>query len=347
MKIVYSGIVNNYFDPNRGKSFEYNNFFLTLQNMKNVSVINFPFDRLLVVGREKMNEELLALIEREKPDIFFAFMFQDELDIAVLDEIKKYTTSVAWFSDDHWRFDSYSKHYASHFSYAVTTYLKAVDWYKEAGIQNVIYLKCACNDFICRPINIEKSIDVSFVGQFTPARARIIKHIRKEGISVFVRGTGWPDGRVSQDEMIEIFSKSKINLNLNSPSSGFNFRSLAHIFFRRKGDNIVPDFFNIFSNIKIWFQKRTPQLKARLFEIAGCRGFCISGYTDDANLTYCDGKEVVYYKDTEDLIKKIRYYLDNPSYREKIALAAYKRTVEEHTYTKRFEELFKKVGFSL
>lgn len=343
MKIIYSGLKYDYFNPSRGVSFEYVNFYETLKRIDGVDLIYFPYERLLEVGRDKMNEELLDLVKKEKPDIFFAVMFTDELKFDVLDEIKKYTKSVAWFCDDHWRFDNYSKYYASHFSWIVTTYSKAVDKYKKIGCNNVIRSQWACNDFIYRPAgNIDSQnykYEVSFVGQKNSAREKIINKIKSSGINVQAFGNGWENGRVSPEKMIEIFCSSKINLNLNPPQSGFDLKSFGRLFLKRSSNKFALDFRHLPGNIREWFQKKIPQIKARPFEIAGCGGFAISGLADDIENYYKDGEEMVFYKNTDDLIDKIRYYLSNDE-SEKIRKAGYERTIKEHTYKNRFSDIF-------
>lgn len=64
------------------------------------------------------------------------------------------------------------------------------------------------------------------------------------------------------------------------------------------------------------------------------------------NLTdyYVEGKEIVIYKDIDDLIDKICYYLIHEEERGNIAKAGYERTIHEYTYEKRFNEIFKSVG---
>src|SRR3989344_6030933 len=93
LKIVYAGVRSENYDPKRRDSFEYVNFFTTLKNMAGVEVLEHPCDRILEVGKKKFNEELLELVRREKPDLFFTFMYTDELDPRVLLEIKKITKS--------------------------------------------------------------------------------------------------------------------------------------------------------------------------------------------------------------------------------------------------------------
>lgn len=349
MKIIYSGLKYDYFDSKRGSSFEHVNFYETLARMEGVDVIYFPYERLLEVGRDMMNRELLDLVKKEKPDIFFAVMFTDEFKKDILDEIKKYTTSLAWFCDDHWRFDNYSKFYAPHFSWVATTYSKAPEKYKEIGYNNVIHSQWACNDFIYKPSgNIDMSVDykyeVSFVGQKNSAREKIINKIKKFGINVQAFGNGWENGRVSSQQMIDIFCHSKINLNLNPPQSGFDLKSLGRLFLRRSSDRYVLDFWNFFGNIREWLQKRVPMIKARPFEIAGCGGFVISGRGDGIEDYYKENEEMVFYRDIDDLADKIRYHLSIPDERlEAIRKAGYRRTVGEHTYKKRFDHIFKTI----
>ena len=347
MKIIYSGIQAENYNDKRRNSFEYNNFYLTLKRMLGVEVIEYPYDSILTLGVKQFNKNLLALVEAEKPDLFFAFMFTDELDLQTLDQIKKHTVSLAWFADDHWRLDNYSRHYAPHFTWALTTWSKAPAWYASYGIRNIIRSQWACNPEAWYPIDIKKDIDVSFVGQRNSARQKIIKILDKHGVDVWVRGWGWPNGRLTQKEVIENFSRSRINLNFSTPPSRWRARLLARVFLRRSIDRIVLDLPHIFDNIRSWYSMGIPQIKARPFEILACRGFLISGFADDMGQYYKDGKEIVYYDGTiDDLVEKIRYYESHDAEREAIAQAGYERTLKEHTYEQRFRDVFEKIGLT-
>jgi spore maturation protein CgeB len=86
------------------------------------------------------------------------------------------------------------------------------------------------------------------------------------------------------------------------------------------------------------------QIKARHFEINGCRGFQLSYYVDGLEHCYEIGKEIAVYLSPDDLIDKIRYYLADDALRESIALAGYQRTLNEHTFRQRFERVFSAMG---
>jgi len=347
MRIVFAGLENERYHPELGKTNEYNNFYLFLKSDPKNEVIYMPFDRILEVGKRAYNQELLDVVKHDKPDLFWAFMYTDELEHEMLDEIKKLTTSVAWFSDDHWRIDNYSRLYAPHFTKIITTWSKAKEKYAKHGVANVVRSQWGFNPDIYKVAPVQKQdIDVSFIGMKTPHRRKIIDDLRGAGIDVFVRGFGWNQGRVDFDEMLKIFSRSKINLNLNPPMSAVSLKSITQIFFRRRRKWIVPDLWHFLVNLRSYFQKKIPQIKARPFEITGSGGFCITGVADDMESYYIPDEEIVIYEDTEDLIGKIRYYLEHEEERKAVQGAGYERALREHTYSARFDTILKELGLS-
>ena len=89
--------------------------------------------------------------------------------------------------------------------------------------------------------------------------------------------------------------------------------------------------------------KKTIELKGRNFEVPGCGSFILTSYAPHLENYYEIGKEVVCFDDLKDLKEKINYYLKNEEEREKIALAGYLRTINEHTYERRFSEILKQI----
>jgi spore maturation protein CgeB len=339
MKIVYSALKYDAMDSQRGLSFEHENLYDTLAHMEGVEVVYVPYDRIREVGRASMNRELLETVKKERPDLFLAIMYTNELEYETLDKIREYTTSCAWMCDDHWRFDDYSRYYAPHFSYVATTYSKVLEKYRAIGYTNVLHTQWAANVRKYYSSNV-KDIDVSFIGSWNKERGRILRALWSEGVSVEVRGGRWNAGRVGQEEMLNIMSRSKIGLGLNPSSAYFGMRPLARLFFRRSGSVIVPDFWNFFSNIHAWQQKKIPQIKARMFEIPASGALLMTQHADNLEDYYIIGKEVVTYKDTPDLIEKVRYYLAHSEEANNIARAGHERTLVEHTYEKRFKVYF-------
>jgi spore maturation protein CgeB len=325
-------------------SYEYNNLYLSLKEIPNAKVKLFPFEKALEVGREKMNEELLAAVLRERPDLVFVVPYTDEIDKKTIGKIRDITKVVAWFSDDHWRFDNYSRHYAPYFSWVITTYSRAVERYKKLGVSNVILSQWAVNKELYKPTEeLGKGPDVSFVGTWSRPRENLISAIRAQGIEVEAYGDGWPNGRVSTEKMLQTFSESRINLALNSPPGFFNANSLGRLFGRRSFNRIVPDF-HIVRNFRSWLKRGIAQIKGRHFEIPACGGFLITAPADNLGKYYDIGREIVTYDSVSGLVEKIKYYLNHEEERQLIAEAGYRRTIKDHTYEKRFNEIFKTMG---
>jgi spore maturation protein CgeB len=344
MKIIYCGIQRTGYGPDaRGQSFEQANLFRSLMALPGAQVIEHPFDTIVGTGRAAWNDALLHLVEQEKPDLVFAFMYTDEFERRTLRALNERTTTLAWFADDYWRFWNYARRWAPLFSWAVTTAPQAVAWYRRAGIKNVILSQWACNTADYGPRPEKKEIPVSFIGQYKSSRGTAIRALAWAGIHVEAFGRGWPNGPLDPEAMLRVIARSKINLNLNARPALFEPAVLARLFLRKSVGRLVPDV-HLVQNTRAWWHFRLPHIHARPFEIAGCGAFVITGYAPHMEDYYRDGKEMVFYRTFDELVAKIRYYLAHDDEREAIARAGYERTVREHTYAARFREIFHRIG---
>jgi len=366
VKILYVSIKYDYGKLERGYSSEHYNFYDALVKMDNKKhqVVYFPFDEIMAkIGRDEMNAKLLETVRAEKPELCFFCLFTDEIKKETIRKISqnKNTITFNWFTDDHWRFVNFSKYWAPLFNWVSTTDSQAPEKYKKLGYKNVIKTQWACNHFLykrqeTRDRRQETRYDVSFVGQAHSNRKEIIEKIKKAGINIECFGAGWPAGRVSQIEMIKIFSQSKINLNFTESSGGLRLKPIAKIFLNRRTDNSYhlcsPRYWPV--NFQSFLAKKRTQIKGRNFEIPGCGGFLLTKSADNLEDYYSFGKpslpvnrrgdkEIEVFNGTNDLIKKIKYYLTHEDERKSIAEAGYQKTIEEHTYEKRFRKIFKKI----
>ena len=67
-------------------------------------------------------------------------------------------------------------------------------------------------------------------------------------------------------------------------------------------------------------------------------------YMEELEEFYEIGKEIVCYTSPEDLADKINYYLTHDTEREAIRQAGHRRAVAEHSWHKRFENVFREIG---
>lgn len=349
MKILYIGLKNDYGRPDRGYSFEHNNFYETLNNMESIDqLIYFPFDEVLrEFGRDRMNEMLLEKAEEAKPDLCFFFLFTDEIKKETITTLRERGfITYNWFADDHWRFVNFSKKWAPLFSYFSTTDGKSFEKYKKMGLKNAIKTQWACNKRQYKKTGKELKYDITFVGQAHGNRRKLIDFIKSKGLRVSVWGSGWGGGRIDQEEMIKIFGESKINLNFTSSSGIWNKKAIAKIFLNRRAD----DTYQVYNpaswpaNFMSWVNKGAEQIKGRNFEVPGSGGFLLTGDADNLSDYFEDGKEIVIFKDMKDLIEKAKYYLSHEDERAAIAEAGYIRTITDHTYENRFNKIFSEIG---
>lgn len=77
----------------------------------------------------------------------------------------------------------------------------------------------------------------------------------------------------------------------------------------------------------------------RLYEATGVGSLLITDRKDNLHELFEVGKEVVAYSSKEEAAELINYYLAHPEEAEAIARAGQARTLREHTYRKRMEEL--------
>ncbi|WP_025699813.1 CgeB family protein, partial [Paenibacillus durus] len=77
----------------------------------------------------------------------------------------------------------------------------------------------------------------------------------------------------------------------------------------------------------------------RTFEIAASGTLQLSDVRDDLASFYNPGEEIVTFSTPQEMIDKIRYYLTHEEERQAIVLKGLERTLRDHTYPKRVNQL--------
>jgi len=231
----------------------------------------------------------------------------------------------------------------------------------------VIKTQWACNHFSYRKLGLPLAHDVTFIGQPHGNRRAIIHALRAAGIDVQTWGNGWERGRCSQEEMIRIFNQSRINLNLSNaaPAVGTPLQRwrgwlrgrLSRSLDLLPGGRHVKALVRRCRGAAPAVQPADPvaleqlgagqfqqQIKGRNFEVPGCGGFLLTALAEDLESYYVPGAEIATFRTLSELIEQIRYFLDQETARAAIAEAGYQRTLQEHTYARRFAELFARMG---
>ncbi|NUM79541.1 glycosyltransferase [bacterium] len=338
MKILFVAMKYDYGISERGFSFEHFNFYESLVGMGH-DVEYFDFmDLYRKHGSVRMTSQLLERVRTTKPDLVFSVLFTDEFDHTALRRLRREISIpiVNWFSDDHWRYETFSRHWADCFTHVVTTDEASVQKYIAAGETIPLLSQWGVNHYRYTAQQGPMRHMVSFVGQPYGKRRSVIRTIRQRGIDVCVRGTGWNVGlhhrifnklgilspekyedlcnstRIDQQGMVDMFRSTRINLNLSDAY--------------RKG-----------------YRK---QIKARTFEIPGCGGFQLCEETEHLSDYFIPDQEIVTFTSTEEMLEKIHYFLSHDHERNTVASSGHQRVLRDHTYEKRFQQLFASVGIS-
>jgi spore maturation protein CgeB len=331
MKILLVCVKHTYGDSARGYSYEYHNFYETLVGMGHeVELFDIVGELQAAGGREAMNAKLLSRCQEMKPAFSFFSLYTDQILPATMDAMRAFTKTFCFFHDDTWRVE-FSRNWARHFDFFSTPDFYGIQKYKSVGLdQKAVFLPFGANPFSYQKLpTAEFEYDVSFVGAWHPYREWLIGRLKKAGVRAEGFGFRWPNGEVSQDEMVRIFNRSRINLNLSNSASW----DLRYLYSSPRA---------LLNRLRS--PKTGEQLKGRHFEIAMCGGFQLSFYIDGLEHCYEIGQEVGIYIDSDDLISKTKFYLENENLRAQIALKGYERASANHSYVARFEELFKKIG---
>ena len=79
----------------------------------------------------------------------------------------------------------------------------------------------------------------------------------------------------------------------------------------------------------------------RAYTAMGCGAFYLCYHTEGIEKVFEVGKELDTFRTLDEMVEKIRYYLDHEDQRRSIAEAGRKRVLENYTYADRFQEMFR------
>ncbi len=151
---------------------------------------------------------------------------------------------------------------------------------------------------------VDRPIGVNFIGSRYGRRARTISRLRRSGIPVVVRGKGWPEGSVTQEEMLRIYQNSLVSL-------GFGY---------------IADTDHV-------------GLKGRDFEVPLSGSAYLASYSPELATCFTEDQEILFYNHEDDLIAQVKYYLAHPEAAKAIGLAGRERAMREHTWEHRWRAM--------
>ena len=175
------------------------------------------------------------------------------------------------------------------FDLLYTFHIDYVKKYRKKGINTKFFTEPKFINYI----NIKKKFDISFVGRgkYRDERKKILNELKnlKDIKTKFLL-----DQEISDYKMTKIIKQSKIHLNFTDTSSATILGSG-------------------------WANKRkVNSFKGRIINILGANTFCLSQNDSITKKLFPNGKGVIYFNNTEDLKKKVLFYINNDKERLKI-----------------------------
>jgi len=295
----------------------------------------------------KLVRQVRAAHATQPVDLFFSYFYDACVEPAAIDEIKSLgIVTVNWFCNASYQFHLV-REISPHYDWCLVPEKFRLADYTAIGAHPV-YCQEAANPRVYKPFDVVRDLDVTFVGQCYGDRPDHVRYLIDQGIDMRVWGTRWEfhrrpgpstnplrrlagkamrlvspaesnaillpreavGGVLADNEMIAVFSRSKINL-------GFSSCGETH----RDGERIV-------------------QIRLRDFEVPMSGGFYLVEHINELEEFFEIDREIVCYRSREELADKIRFYLKNDEAREKIRLAGHERALRDHTWRRRFEAVF-------
>lgn len=255
------------------------------------------------------------------------FIQNDQLDAVRRQGIK----TAVWLTDDPYYTDMTTEN-VSHYDYVFTLESNCIPYYQQLGCTQVHHLPFAAFPDHYRPSR-KPSVprrEVSFIGSAYWNRIDFLSPIMERLMqrNTLINGIWWDrlpnfaayQGRIEvnkwmgPEETAEAYNASKIVINLH----------------RSHEDDSVNN-----NAVKIPAASPNP----RTFEISACATLQLSDFRSDLAKFYTPGVEIETYSSPQELLDKIEYYLTHEKERREIALNALDRTMREHTYGNRVNEM--------
>jgi hypothetical protein len=208
------------------------------------------------------------------------------------------------------RHDNYQE-WAGKFDLNITNTLASVDWYHQRGF-SCIYSPQGVNlpDDLPSPGPAAAfKYQFSFTGSRRLDRATVIGRLRELEVPIQVFGSGWPESQWAESPTT-IYRDTQINLGI-----GFSTAT-----------------------------QTLTTVKGRDFECPGVGACYLTTYNWELTNHFEMGKEILCYRNLEELVEIYSFYRRRPEECLKIAQAAYRRSKAEHTWRKRFERVFRELG---
>jgi spore maturation protein CgeB len=280
-------------------------------------------------------DDIISVAEQIKPDLVIVFNGLNYVAATTVQQLRKRGMRTAvWFTDDPYYADL-SGAIALNYDIVFTQELSCVDWYRSLGCMEVHYMPLAASMEIYRPQRVDGQLhtDICFLGSGYRNRIALFDAIAPLLAShkTLIVGRWWE--RLEQYKLLKPFIRDE-EAWLTAEDTNYRYASARIVINCHR----AYDDDEINSN-QLRIQALSPN--PRTFEIAAAGALQLVDARADLARFYMSGQEVETFSSSGELADKINYYLQHEGQRKQIALKGLARTVREHTYISRLQELLR------
>jgi len=324
-------------------------------------------------ARAAFSQKLLETFRREHARksfaLFFAYLMDGMVEPAAFDEIRKSGVPTCNFSCNNTHQFDLVDELSPHFDYNLHSEKDTREKFLAIGA-NPLWWPMASNPKYFKPLDVPRTVQVSFVGANYALRARYIANLLENGIDTHAYGPHWVGGaRTHWRSIVKhyvllgralIAGKSASQSTASAQLAEHDFqrdlsaRFPANLHAPITDDELIALYSR--SHISLGFLEvydrhdpsRTVKqhLHLREFEAPMSGALYCTGYMDELAEMFEPDKEVLTYRNQHEMLDKVRYYLGHPNAAVKIRQAGQSRALRDHTYQRRFQQLFHELDLS-
>ncbi len=221
--------------------------------------------------------------------------------------------TILWFNDDPESSEYYSRPIANYYDLCLVGNIAEVSTYKNWGVKRVFWQPLGFWD---DDYDSKKSVemiskqerDISIIlmcERLTQFRKKNVDRFSKAFPSGLYYGNGWPNGFLPESMRIPYLQRTKIGINIHNTTGPINYRTY---YLPANGVLQICDNKKYLNSI---------------FEL---------------------GKEVIGYDNINDAIELTKYYLNHDLERQEIAMAGFKRAIDDYNEVAVFSRIIKHIN---
>ncbi len=320
-----------------------------------------PAAAATAVPRDEFGARLLRAVEAAnragRVDLILTYVGDSHLTPEVIRRLRERTAPVVNFFCNNVHQFHLIRRTAPHFTACLVPEEGALGSYRRVGAHEVFF-PMAANPDVYRPLALPPRYEATFAGQRYGERTSGLLALREGGVDAHAFGQGWiaePRGPVAAPRSRLRRSLELLARGRSLFTAAADLRAIETLRTRHTAALHPPAtddaYIALFSESRISLgflilgdTHRTfrplRQVRLREFEAPMAGAFYLTGFLEELSLHYEIGREIVCYRSREELVDRCRYFLAHDEERERIRKAGHERARRDHTWTRRFTDLF-------